>query len=418
MFADELKNFNNLFDSYKEVCREHKSQEENLENEWLNLKENLFDAPKEQIDSIINLLLVLFGSDKVLSDIKVKELINERFNFDNYFSWLKDYSENRSDYVESKQYLYLRPDLYCLAYNSNLTKYDWEDFNISYLNGYSDRAFRIEVYKKIYLGDLDLAINQLEKMPTKYREKEYENLCDAIKKVKEKTEALERTGPFNDFLKKICRIVKRQNEEYTEFKKAYEDMLAVLEPFYNFCIDHVIESYKEFDKYCETEFKPKKERLDQEREDLLYTNSKEEDNLKNELGAYSVIFPAIQKLEDSFGEFNSSNEYMDILANNLYVNFKDEEYFLNACRDLIDKKNKLDEDEAEKRRQEEERTRKEAEERKYQKRLDEERFEQRMAMRQQKAAADDLCFSCKLKYGCSSRGKLNAPVCSKYQSSN
>jgi len=144
-------------------------------------------------------------------------------------------------------------------------------------------------------------------------------------------------------------------------------------------------------------------------------------SLKSEMQSYSKINMAINNLVSCYGEkIYWSSDYMNLFEKNFYLEINDEKEFLDACRDLIEKKRKEDLEEEERQRAEYERRKAQEEIERHNRAIEHAQREQLENLKRlqdkEREAASSLCYSCKNYVGCGLRHNLTSPVCSKYQS--
>lgn len=170
---------------------------------------------------------------------------------------------------------------------------------------------------------------------------------------------------------------------------------------------------KEKAEESKEDFLKKGEKIQSELEAIGDDLQSKQDNdlvgIKKEMHSYNIIDKAVNNLVSCYGqEIHWSSDYMKLFEQNFYLEINDEKDFLDACRDLIEKKKRDDNEKAERERAEHERRMAQAE-------AERQEYAQRKQQDEQRRAASSLCLSCKHFYGCSLKENLTSPVCSKYQ---
>ena len=144
-------------------------------------------------------------------------------------------------------------------------------------------------------------------------------------------------------------------------------------------------------------------------------------DIKAEMRSFTAIDKAITNLVDCYkDEIKWSSDYMKVFEKNFYMNFENEDQFMRACRDLVEKKERKRKEEKERQRAEFERWEQQEEMKRHNREMEEQQRKQMDSLNkqheEQRKAAGQLCASCKNYIGCPLRINLTTPVCSKYKS--
>ena len=395
MFFDNLKSFNKDFDSYCDILRKYNNEiDANLRKEeelgGTPIDAGCYTSEKLGYLSCIGLLEnnKEFSNSKALNNLyyqKVSGSVVERFS-------------NISVHLGDE--LYAGEQLFILNEKSKFKKENGYKISGDY---YDENLFKLTnnwYYAKVYIGYIDEGISKLESFKIFY-----ETLSDKVDEMVSYAQKLIHClqimqdnygGSFSSGFKRILYKL-GFSKIYADFKEAYDNLVCHIDDFLTACLKCIAIDYEEeknLSKSLKRSHKKRFDKIDEKYKENI-------DKLKCSLQSYGCIYSFIKKLEKVYGTFNSSSEYMSLFNDNLFFKFDSENEFIEACRDLIEKKKKQ---------QEVERHNREVE---YALRKQEEAFKKQQD--KQRYIARELCMSCKHNIGCTFKNNLSSPICSKFE---
>lgn len=373
MFQDKLKEYNKLFDEYKEIERKYSKLEEEKCQPFLNEIKDIED----KIDK----------EEKKLYDVI----------YQNTDELDKDTDESDEDTDELYEDSYELDEKNKLEENLSFDKFGLFE--------------GLDNYKSNTIKKADAAIDIIEQCVTLFPNEENERMLESLKSFTKKIESLKSFLFFPKFLFGIslflslfmfmlitvlggliacslgftflgisiviyicCKFRQKRVLKIFKTHNINPDRISSYIKLINNCLNEekrkIEEKYKAEEEIVEGRMKE----IVAENYNCFLNETKE---IRDRMGSYDLIDKGITKLLDCFkNNINCSSDYMKLFEENFNVNFENEEDFLKTVRDIIEKKVREEE---------------------------------------QRAAVSELCDSCKHRLFCSLRDKLTSPVCSKYE---